>query len=62
MKCFLLLAGGSSSSILQEVQMRIWSNEECREIFRKYVPITNVNLCAGEDGKDACQVRHSLIH
>ncbi|XP_042899849.1 proclotting enzyme [Parasteatoda tepidariorum] len=46
---------GPSSSTLQEVQVRIWENDKCKVVFRREVPITGANLCAGDGDKDACR-------
>ncbi|CAL1274439.1 unnamed protein product [Larinioides sclopetarius] len=47
--------GGPASSKLQEVQLRIWENPRCKVVFRREVPITNANMCAGDGDKDACR-------
>jgi len=47
--------GGPASSKLQEVQVRVWENFRCRDVFRRDVPITTANLCAGDGDKDACR-------
>lgn len=46
---------GPASSKLLEVQLRIWQNSDCADVFRRDVPITSVNLCAGDGDKDACR-------
>ncbi|KAG8201099.1 hypothetical protein JTE90_028769 [Oedothorax gibbosus] len=47
--------GGPASPKLQEVQLRIWENPRCEVVFKKDVPITQANLCAGDGDKDACR-------
>ncbi|XP_055928481.1 proclotting enzyme-like [Argiope bruennichi] len=47
--------GGPASSKLQEVQLRIWENPRCKVVFRREVPITGANVCAGDGDKDACR-------
>lgn len=48
---------GPGSARLQETQLRIWKNSPCKDVFRRDVPITKSNLCAGDGDKDACRVR-----
>ncbi|CAG0892342.1 unnamed protein product [Cyprideis torosa] len=49
----------ASSNVLQEVQLTIFNNENCRQAFQPFhnVRIDSNKLCAGEEegGKDACQ-------
>ncbi|XP_035210949.1 proclotting enzyme-like [Stegodyphus dumicola] len=47
--------GGPASAKLQEVQLKIWENNKCKQVFRRDVPITQVNLCAGDGSKDSCR-------
>ncbi|GBL87547.1 Proclotting enzyme [Araneus ventricosus] len=47
--------GGPASSKLREVQLRIWENPQCKVVFRREVPITGANVCAGDGDKDACR-------
>lgn len=56
--------GGTSANILQELQITVLTNEECREKYKligKFVSeqqFDSAILCAGEllGGKDSCQV------
>lgn len=55
-KFFLYLStGGSSSSTLQYVWKELLSNVECEKTGNAG-QIDETMLCAGEAGKDACQV------
>ncbi|XP_068211452.1 serine proteinase stubble-like [Palaemon carinicauda] len=49
--------GGPQPSTLYKVQLRVWSNEECRIKYGGAAPggIVSSYLCAGQDGKDSCQ-------
>ncbi|GFY73834.1 proclotting enzyme [Trichonephila inaurata madagascariensis] len=47
--------GGPASPKLREVQIRIWENSRCKVVFRREVPITSANVCAGDGDKDACR-------
>lgn len=48
---------GKGSDVLKEANIRVWSEAECKEAFKKEVAITSEYLCAGDgDGKtDSCQ-------
>ncbi|GFU39709.1 proclotting enzyme [Trichonephila clavipes] len=46
---------GPASPKLREVQIRIWENSRCKDVFRREVPITSANVCAGDGDKDACR-------
>lgn len=49
--------GGPVSSVLQEAQVRVWSNTECSLNYGKLDrTIADSMLCASDPGKDACQV------
>ena len=49
--------GGQISNVLLEVRVRIWSNSECANRYRSIDNYVSENmLCAGEPGKDTCQV------
>ena len=53
--------GGPTSSVLQEVNVRVWNNTQCAENYgRLNRKVTNSMLCAGERGRDACQVTHNF--
>ncbi|GFS40422.1 proclotting enzyme [Nephila pilipes] len=47
--------GGAASTKLREIQIRIWENSQCKAVFRREVPITAANICAGDGDKDACR-------
>jgi len=47
-------SGGSSSDVLKEVDVRVWSNLEC-ERTQYGSAIKDTMLCAGQTGKDSCQ-------
>lgn len=49
---------GSGSDVLQQAQVKIWSQKECAAAFQKEVTISEEYICAG-DGlglQDSCQV------
>lgn len=48
---------GNFNPELTEIQIPIWTNENCRRVFQREVPITREYICAGvSDGtKDSCQ-------
>ena len=49
--------GGKASKTLQEVRVRIWKNFECASRYDQIGDsILDTMLCAGEPGKDTCQV------
>ena len=51
-----LSSGGSSPSVLQEVDVTITSQQPCSDAYAKINDsITNLMICAGESGKDSCQ-------
>ncbi|KAK7070281.1 Tryptase gamma [Halocaridina rubra] len=49
--------GGPQTSSLFQVQLRVWSNDQCRTKYGGVAPggIVSSYLCAGQDGKDSCQ-------
>ena len=50
--------GGPSSANLQEVDVRIWKNNDCHRNYQRLGRnVLDTMLCAGgdDDGKDACQ-------
>lgn len=49
---------GEASSVQRQVSFPVWSNEECKRIYRPYYFEENY-ICAGirNGGKDACQVK-----
>ncbi len=49
--------GGPTSSNVQEVNVRVWDNAECAKNYGELNRnVTGKMLCAGEVGRDACQV------
>uniref|UniRef100_A0A2I9LPH6 CLIP domain-containing serine protease n=1 Tax=Centruroides hentzi TaxID=88313 RepID=A0A2I9LPH6_9SCOR len=48
---------GNFNPELTEIQIPIWTNNECRQVFQREVPISREYICAGvRDGsKDSCQ-------
>lgn len=53
-----LRESGPQPSILQEVNIPIWSNSECRAKYGHAAPggIVDHMLCAGQANKDSCSV------
>merc|ERR1712110_61215 len=48
--------GGPTSSVLQEVNVRVWDNKQCAKNYgRLNRKVSDNMLCAGDRGKDACQ-------
>jgi len=48
--------GGPTSNILQEVNLRVWSNQQCATNYNRLNrKVTDTMLCAGERQRDACQ-------
>jgi len=48
--------GGPTSSTLQEVNVRVWDQETCKNNYNKLnKKVTDDMLCAGEQFKDSCQ-------
>lgn len=54
----LAVPGGPSTSILQQVDVPVVSEESCRDSYRsqRKAVIDEKVICAGAGGKDACQV------
>ncbi|XP_022704650.1 proclotting enzyme-like isoform X2 [Varroa jacobsoni] len=53
---------GSGSDVLQQAQVKIWSQKECAAAFQKEVTISEEYICAG-DGlglQDSCQQCYSM--
>lgn len=50
-------AGGDLSPVLQEAELDLISNAECRNSFQQTtLTITDNMMCAYTEGRDACQV------
>jgi len=47
-----LTSGGSQPNVLQEVDVTVLSNAVCQN---SYGEISDVHVCAADDGKDSCQ-------
>lgn len=47
---------GSDSKVLQKLIVPVIDQQECREIYARYLPVTSNMLCAGEGVTDTCQV------
>jgi len=48
--------GGPTSNLLQEVNVRIWGNDQCAKNYaRLNRNVSSSMLCAGEERRDACQ-------
>lgn len=46
--------GGAKSDVLQEVDVRIISPQQCANSYNKW--ISDSQICTYTEGKDACQV------
>ena len=52
---------GPSTRILREVNMRVWENSDCQEIFGTLRKIFTTMMCAGgKSGEDTCQVANCI--
>jgi len=48
--------GGPTSNTLQEVNVRVWDNQECAKNYRELNRnVVDTMLCAGETKRDSCQ-------
>lgn len=59
--CFLgwgtIYFGGAVSDTLQEANIQVWDTELCRANYADLNRVVTDNMiCAGDVGKDACQV------
>ena len=53
---------GPSTRILREVNMRVWENSDCQEIFGTLRKIFTTMMCAGgKSGEDTCQVVNYIL-
>lgn len=54
-----LRENGPQPSILQKVQIPIWTNSECAQKYGRAAPggIIESMICAGRAAKDSCSVR-----
>lgn len=54
----VLISVGPTPSILQEVNIPIWTNQACRTKYGPAAPggIVESFLCAGKEDKDSCSV------
>lgn len=50
---------GPNSNILMEVTVPVWTQERCKEAFG--LRIFDSNICAGDGGRDSCQVNFFFI-
>lgn len=53
--------GGPQPAVLQEVNIPIWSNSDCRQKYGHAAPggIVEHMLCAGQANRDSCSVSFS---
>lgn len=58
-----LQESGAQPSVLQEVNIPIWSNAECRAKYGNAAPggIVEHMLCAGRANRDSCSVSYTII-
>lgn len=46
--------------VLKEIRVPLWSNQNCETALKKYFgkdyKLSKSNICAGRQGKDACDV------
>ena len=48
--------GGPTSDTLQEVNVRVWDNQECANNYKQLGrDVLDTMLCAGETNRDSCQ-------
>lgn len=55
---------GPTPGVLQEVNIPIWSNSECKSKYGPAAPggIVDSFLCAGKDWMDSCSVSKKMLH
>ena len=55
--------GGSSPGELMNVDVKVWSNEDCKKSYSREAPggITDHMLCAGGNDKDSCIVSSRIF-
>ena len=52
---------GASTRMLREVNMKVWENDKCQDVFDGLREIFGTMICAGgKSGKDTCQVLSDL--
>ena len=52
--------GGPTSSTLQEVNVRVWEQEQCVANYKKLDrDVLDTMMCAGETNRDSCQVKNN---
>merc|ERR1712025_148144 len=55
--------GGKASKVLQEVEVRVWKNEDCAKNYAKLGrKVLETMLCAAEKNKDSCQGDSGAVH
>ena len=55
-----VISGGSQPSVLQQVTVRVQTNDECKKNYGGDAPggIVDHFLCAANPGRDSCSVRY----
>lgn len=59
-----LVTGGPQPAVLQEVNIPVWTNAECRQKYGNAAPggIVDTFLCAGQASRDSCSVSIRAVH
>lgn len=57
------ISGGPQPAVLQEVNIPIWSNRDCKLKYGPAAPggIVEHMLCAGQANRDSCSVSYSFL-